>query len=75
VTGRDDLPAVILDVRRGSPTEEELAALLAVVGEVFAAEAASPATERAQPRSRWRHSARGLRSPLSRENGWGGFSV
>lgn len=60
-------------VRRGSPTPEELAALLAVVGEAYVEEAAG-ATAEPRRRSRWRLSARGGRSPMRREQGWGGFS-
>lgn len=60
------------EVRRGAPTPEELAALIAVVGDAYgseqAGETATPVT-----RSRWELSARGLREPLRRERGWGGF--
>ena len=60
-----------LEVRRGAPTPEELAALIAVVGDAYGSEqAGEPA---ADPRSRWEISARGLREPLRRERGWGGF--
>lgn len=73
MTASDD--PVTIDVRRGSPTAEELAALIAVVGEAYAAEAAAATAEQPCARSRWRLSARNLRSSLSREQGWGGFSA
>lgn len=63
----------LVEVHRGSPTEEELAALLAVVGEAYREEAAETTDAPARP-SRWQISARGLRPPLQRERGWNGFS-
>lgn len=66
-------PVVAVDVVRGDPTPEEVAALVAVVGEAYAQEA-QYATDDAAPRSRWELSARSLRVPLARERGWTGFS-
>ncbi|MFG6445018.1 acyl-CoA carboxylase subunit epsilon [Microbacterium sp. P07] len=62
-----------IHVRRGLPTDEELAALIAVVGGAYLAESADPAPSTPK-RSRWELSSRGLRLPLARERGWGGFS-
>lgn len=70
----DTAPVASFDVRRGNPTPEELAALLAVVGEAYREEEAGAVAPDAVCRSRWRLSARGLRAPLRREHGWGGFS-
>ncbi len=65
--------AIRVDIRRGDPTPEELAAVVAVVTEAYRTEAASALAE-AEPRpSAWRVSARLLREPLRREIGWGRF--
>jgi hypothetical protein len=61
-----------IEVRRGRPNDEEIAALIAVVGGAYLAEAADAAPV-GPARSRWELSARGLRTPLPRERGWGGF--
>ncbi|MET0735119.1 MAG: acyl-CoA carboxylase subunit epsilon [Microbacterium sp.] len=61
-----------MDVLRGTPTDEELAALIAVVTESYAGEAAAAVAE--EPvRSAWSVSQRALRTPLPREVGWGRF--
>jgi hypothetical protein len=65
---------VSLEIVRGAPNEEELAALLAVVTEAYAQEAARTVAEEPRTRSRWELSARGLRAPLPRERGWSGFA-
>ena len=65
--------APLVEVRRGHPTVEELAALVAVVGEAYREEAAQ-AADAPPARSRWDIAARGLRPPLPRERGWNGFS-
>ena len=70
----DPESVVSIDVRRGNPTEAELAALMAVVTEAYAEESAEATAPESPPRSRWRLSARGTRSALPRERGWGGFS-
>jgi hypothetical protein len=70
--GDEGVPAPDIDVRRGRPTDEELAALIAVVGGAYLAEDPD-ATPVAPARSRWELSARGHRTPLPRERGWGGF--
>jgi hypothetical protein len=70
-------PAVVapvaIDVRRGSPTEEELAALIAVVSEEYATETANAVADDRAARSAWSLSQRALRTPLRRELGWGRF--
>jgi hypothetical protein len=68
-----DPTAVAVDVRRGDPTAEELAALVAVVSESYASEAAAAVVEDAAERSAWSVSQRGLRTSLSRDVGWGRF--
>jgi hypothetical protein len=64
---------VRIDVLRGSPTEEELAALIAVVTEAYAGEAAAAVADERPRRSAWDLSQRALRQPLRRELGWGRF--
>ncbi|MGA7148386.1 MAG: acyl-CoA carboxylase subunit epsilon [Microbacterium sp.] len=64
-----------IDVRRGAPTEDELAALLAVVSEAYTVEAAHATVSDADAgRTAWSVTQRGLRTPLRRELGWGRFS-
>lgn len=70
-----DAEPLSIEVRRGAPTDEELAALIAVVGEAYAAEASDARVSERPTRSRWDLSARGLRAPLARERGWGGFAL
>jgi hypothetical protein len=65
--------SVRIDVLRGTPTEEELAALIAVVSEAYTGEAAEAVADDSAPRSGWALSQRALRQPLDRELGWGRF--
>ena len=60
-----------VEVLRGRPTPEELAAVLAVVTESYEAEAATAVAD--EPRSAWAVSTRSLRAPLSRDVPWGRF--
>ena len=71
----EDAPgaAVTIDVLRGTPTEAELAALIAVVSEAYATEAAEAVAEDAPRRTAWELSQRALREPLRRDLGWGRF--
>ncbi len=60
-----------IDVQRGQPTPEELAAVIAVVSEAYEREAASETVDDdAAAQSAWDLSARALRAPLRRELGW-----
>jgi hypothetical protein len=68
-----DDPHVGVAVVGGTPTAEELAALIAVVNEAYAGEAAAAVAEDVQ-RSAWSISQRGLGRPIPREFGWRGFS-
>jgi hypothetical protein len=61
-----------IEVLRGAPDEDELAALIAVVTEGYASEAAA-AVARPHVRSAWSLSQRAMRAPLRRELGWGRF--
>ena len=61
---------VAIDVRRGDPTPEELAALVAVVTEAYARESADAVADEARARSAWALSQRALRQPLRRDLGW-----
>ncbi|GAA1863069.1 hypothetical protein GCM10009796_26850 [Microbacterium koreense] len=74
MTMPDDPDAVTLDVRRGNPTPEELAALIAVVSEAYASESAAAVAEDAPTRTAWSVSQRALRSPLRRDVRWGQFA-
>jgi len=66
--------ALRVDVVRGEPTDVELAALIAVVGESYAQEAERGVLDEAAERAAWQLSQRSLRAPLRREAGWGRFS-
>ena len=70
----DGADSVTIDVLRGAPTEEELAALIAVVSEAYASEAAEAVADDDTTRSAWSLTQRNLRTPLRRELGWRGFS-
>lgn len=63
-----------IDVRRGEPTPEELAAVIAVVTEAYEREAAMTLADDATKVRAWDVSARALRAPLRRDIGWGRFS-
>nr|WP_211160382.1 acyl-CoA carboxylase subunit epsilon [Microbacterium sp. MF43] len=58
---------------RGTPNEEELAALLAVVTEAYTGEAAEAVADDNTSRTAWSLSQRDLRQPLRRELGWGRY--
>ena len=66
-------PGIRVDVLRGSPSAEELAALIAVVSEAYVEEAEGAVAEETT-RSVWSLSQRALRGPLPRELGWRGWS-
>ena len=67
----DEAPHV--DVRRGEPTPDELAAVVAVVTEEYQREADEALAEPEPRPSAWQVSARALRPPLRRDIGWGRF--
>lgn len=60
-------------VARGAASEEELAAILAVVSEAYTAEATQAVAEERRV-SAWERTQRGLRKPLRRDIGWGRFA-
>jgi Acyl-CoA carboxylase epsilon subunit len=62
-----------VDVLRGSPRSDELAALIAVVTEAYAEESAGATADDTTARTGWTHSQRPLREPLRRDLGWGRF--
>jgi len=70
--GKDAPAPLAIEVRRGAPDEDELAALIAVVSEGYATEAAGAVAVEPR-RSGWELSQRALRSPLRRELGWRAF--
>lgn len=66
----DESPA--LEIVRGAATEEELAALIAVVSAAYVQEASAAVAE--EPRvSAWSRTQRPLRRPLRRDIPWGRF--
>lgn len=65
--------AVRVDVLRGEPTAEELAAVVAVVTEAYEREASDAVAEDEPRPSAWQVSARALRPPLRRDIGWGHY--
>jgi phage-related baseplate assembly protein len=69
-----DAVALHVDVVRGNPSEDELAALIAVVSEAYTREAADAVADDAAERTAWQVSQRSLRAPLRREVGWGRFA-
>ncbi|GAA5199655.1 acyl-CoA carboxylase subunit epsilon [Microbacterium jejuense] len=66
-------PAVTIDVRRGNPTDEELAALIAVVSQAYTGEASEAVADDHPRRTGWELAARSMRQPLRRDLGWGRF--
>jgi len=72
-SGADARESVTIEVRRGAPTEEELAALIAVVTDAYTGEAAEAVADDRRTRTGWELSQRSLRQPLNRDLGWGRF--
>jgi hypothetical protein len=70
VIAEDAGEGVRIDLRRGTASEEELAALIAVVSESYAREAAAAIAAEAGVRTAWSVSQRQLREPLRRDLGW-----
>ena len=74
---REDRPddgGLAVEVRRGEPTAEELAALVAVVSEAYAVEAGAAVADDKPAATPWSRSQRGLRAPLRRDVAWGRFA-
>ncbi len=69
-----DAEGVRIEVLRGTPSEDELAALIAVVSEAYAGEAAEAVAEDDAVRSAWSLTQRNLREPLRRDLRWGRFA-
>ncbi len=67
-------PALRIDIERGHPTAEDIAAVIAVVSDAYATEAAGALADDTARPSAWHVSARALRQPLRRDLGWGVFS-
>ena len=63
-----------VDVERGNPTPEEIAAVVAVVSDAYASESAAAVADEEPRPSAWQVSARSVRQPLRRDLGWGVFS-
>ncbi|GAA3943362.1 acyl-CoA carboxylase subunit epsilon [Microbacterium soli] len=71
MTEHEETPRI--EIVRGAPTDEELAALLAVVSDAYARESAEAVAETPHV-SVWERTQRGLRAPLRRDIPWGRFS-
>ncbi|HWI31358.1 MAG TPA: acyl-CoA carboxylase subunit epsilon [Microbacterium sp.] len=69
-----DRDALTIEVARGAPTEEELAALMAVVSEAYQREAAAAVVDDAAGPSAWTRTQRRLRAPLRRDIPFGRFA-
>jgi len=73
ITERPEEQPPTIEILRGSATEEELAALIAVVSDAYAQEeAGAVAAERRT--SAWQRTQRPLRRPLRRDIPWGRFA-
>lgn len=73
MTAQPDQERPAIEITRGRASEEELAALIAVVSDAYAQEEASAVA--AEPHvSAWMRTQRALRSPLRRDIPWGRFS-
>ena len=62
-----------IDIVRGHPTEEELAALIAVISDSYVHEAAGAVAEEPHV-SAWQRTQRPMRTPLRRDLPWGRFA-
>lgn len=62
-----------IEITRGSATEEELAALIAVVSHAYAQESADAVADEPVV-SAWTRTQRPMRTPLRRDIPWGRFS-
>ena len=69
----DDDQTPRMEIVRGNPTEQELAALIAVVAEAYSHESAEAVAD-VPSVSAWQRTQRGIRSPLRRDIPWGRFS-
>jgi hypothetical protein len=69
-----DAEGVRIEVLRGAPDEDELAALIAVVAEAYAGEAAEAVADDETSRTAWSLTQRNLREPLRRDIPWGRFA-
>lgn len=66
-------PLPTMDITRGAASEEELAALIAVVSDAYAQEASEAVAD--EPRvTAWARTQRPLRRPLRRDIPWGRFA-
>lgn len=65
--------AVAIEIRRGNPTEEEIAAVVAVVSDAYSTEVADLEADDDTREQVWMQSRRNMRAPLRRELGWGRF--
>jgi hypothetical protein len=69
-----DSGGLAVEVRRGEPTAEELAALIAVVSESYAVEVSGAVVDDTPAATPWSRSQRALRAPLRRDVAWGRFA-
>jgi hypothetical protein len=73
VSVHDEQRPPTIEIVRGTATEEELAALIAVVSDAYAQEEADAVAP--EPRvSAWARTQRPLRAPLRRDIPWGRFT-
>lgn len=71
----DAADAIIgMHVHRGDPSPEELAAVIAVLGEAYSAEVEAAVVDDSTRPSAWSRTQRNLRQPLRRDIPWGTFA-
>ncbi len=63
----------MIEITRGTASEEELAALIAVISDAYASEQAE-ATAPVRRVSAWNRTQRPMRTPLRRDIPWGRFA-
>ena len=73
ITERPEDQPPAIEILRGNATEEELAALIAVVSSAYAEEEAGAVAVERRP-SAWQRTQRSLRTPLRRDIPWGRFA-
>lgn len=69
-----DQPELSIRVTSGEPTPEELAAVIAVISETYAAEVHDARSEDKPEPSEWMRTRRQMRSSLNRDLGFGSWA-
>ncbi len=72
-TDKPEAGDITIEILRGSPTDEELAAVVAVVSDAYVTEVAGLEADDESRPSVWQQTRRRLRQPLRRDLGWRGW--